>query len=271
MPKKTKQLTPEQKLLRAVFGEKYEDKEKALDEHYRKQADSVTNEEFEKTWGIKIEEHNKKMMTYVAWCETVAGWLKDHFLLGKKELELSQLVKLARYFYEEGRLDEMAGVSFSDRFWSEKKAAQENTRTPEDDYTFVDLGLPSGTLWADGNVPGLRNWYEAKKEFDGFLPSREDFIELLKHCHLEWLPKTKSPGKTCSGLKVTGPNGNSIFLPAEGMECSSPVGRNEFLNYWSGTRLDEEHAFFIDYKKSGLQKDCFGHFGCRFSVRLIKK
>lgn len=141
----------------------------------------------------------------------------------------------------------------------------------------IDLGLPSGTIWAGWNVGATSPeqygdyyaWGETKTKSDysedkykyhkkdyrckniGLnisgtkydvarqkwggswrMPTKEEFDELSLKC--KWYSTTY---KGVYGYKVTGPNGNSIFLPAAG-GCS---GRNLLLDagqrgrYWSAT------------------------------------
>lgn len=78
-----------------------------------------------------------------------------------------------------------------------------------DNFTFVDLGLPSGRQWASENAPGHYDFDEACKVFGELLPKGSAMAELIEECQVEWNPTKK-------GLDITGPNGNSIFLPAAG-------------------------------------------------------
>ncbi|MBQ4376349.1 MAG: hypothetical protein II793_01475, partial [Bacteroidales bacterium] len=92
---------------------------------------------------------------------------------------------------------------------------------------YVDLGLRSGTWWRNQNEEGGFYTYEqAMNKFGDNLPSKEQFEELKSACRWTW---------NGSGYKVTGPNGNSIVLPAAGYRdcsgCVSYVGSNG--NYWS--------------------------------------
>ena len=125
-------------------------------------------------------------------------------------------------------------------------------RQESDDTTsgtqFIDLGLPSGTLWADRNIgandpedygeyfrwgettPFTENSddYEyrdlgeniAGTEYDVAtailgkeykMPTDEQLKELLHCCSWE-----RTAINDVKGMKVTGPNGNNIFLPAAG-------------------------------------------------------
>lgn len=126
-----------------------------------------------------------------------------------------------------------------------KKLTESNTTTK---IQLVDLGLPSGTLWADRNigadtpeqagdyfrfgetVPFTENspeyFYDDIEENiagttkdaatiilgKGYkMPTLKQIKELLDCCKWEW---TTLNGM--NGMKVTGPNGNSIFFPASG-------------------------------------------------------
>lgn len=92
------------------------------------------------------------------------------------------------------------------------------------DHVFVDLGLASGMLWAETNV-GATNSYDYGNYYSPSaaagaasswssscsVPSTDNFSELINSCTSEW---TTENG--VNGRKVTGTNGNSIFLPAAG-------------------------------------------------------
>lgn len=142
----------------------------------------------------------------------------------------------------------------------------------------VDLGLPSGLIWASCNLgasnpsdfgdyytfgkisPGsitISEYTEWEKELRGHdkmggnpkydaataklgdkwrTPSDKEFYELRTNCNWDW---TVINGH--SGFRITGPNGNSIFLPAAGIESSHLgswndqhgfSGSNKFGLYW---------------------------------------
>ena len=78
---------------------------------------------------------------------------------------------------------------------------------------------------------------------DWRMPTQSEFEELVSECDWEW---TEMGG--IHGMKVTGQNGNSIFLPAAasrtGEEVSNQVGQRGC--YWSGT-LWANNANFASY------------------------
>ena len=66
------------------------------------------------------------------------------------------------------------------------------------------------------------------------MPTRVECEELIDKCTWTW---TTYNG--VSGQKVTGPNGNSIFLPAAGYRDGTSVrSRGSVGFYWSGTLIE---------------------------------
>ncbi len=100
--------------------------------------------------------------------------------------------------------------------------------------TYIDLGLPSGTLWADENEEGFFRFPEAKELFGASLPSDEQMEELHLCCRWDWDDERK-------GYLVTGTSGNSIFLPAAGVPNMwfGKIGKNvvagKIGKYWTGS------------------------------------
>lgn len=79
------------------------------------------------------------------------------------------------------------------------------------------------------------------------LPTKEEFEELIKKCKWEWTTEYH-----CNGYKVTGPNGNSIFLPAAGFYFDEFSFSNDYVQtdalYWSRSRSGEdEDAYVLDF------------------------
>lgn len=154
-------------------------------------------------------------------------------------------------------------------------------------YKYVDLGLPSGTLWADRNVgadspegygdyfawgetapkntyhwstykwcqgsPTTMTKYCTDISFgtvdnktvldleddaayvnmgpEWRMPTRTELNELNNNCTWTWTTQNET-----RGYKVTGPNGNSIFLPAAGgCSDSNLQGVGSYGGYWSSS------------------------------------
>lgn len=176
----------------------------------------------------------------------------------------------------------------------------------------VDLGLPSGTLWADRNVgadspeayggyfawgetapKSTYNWstykwcngsYDTQTKYctDSYygtvdnkttldleddaayvnmgsewrMPTTTEQRELMDNCTWTW---TTQNG--VNGRKVTGKNGNSIFLPAAGFrDNSSLYYAGPYGNYWSSSLYGSEPIFaYVLYFDSGA-----GGYRCNF-------
>ena len=107
---------------------------------------------------------------------------------------------------------------------------------------YIDLGLPSGTLWSDTNENDYYTFSEAVAKYGDRLPTREQLEELKAQCQWEWVGK---------GYKVIGPNGNCIVLPAKGIRYSDDyVGDVDFNgNYWSSTPYlwDDACGFYFTF------------------------
>lgn len=180
-----------------------------------------------------------------------------------------------------------------------------NSPAPHEQY--IDLGLPSGLLWATCNLgatspEGYGNYYAWAETtikqvydwdsyqyysnstgitkytyYDGLgnlettlepsddaatvnkgtnwrIPSLDDFYELQSNCNIKWMSVNG-----VNGYKFTGPNGNSIFMPASG-------GRSEerFINkgvcgfYWlNSVTYDEYYAYGFILDSTSLNETSY--------------
>ena len=106
---------------------------------------------------------------------------------------------------------------------------------------WIDLGLPSGTLWRCCNEGASKpEVYGGYYEFGevASAPSLDQINELHSKTTSVW---TKLNG--VNGIKITGSNGGTIFLPAAGMRVGgdfSGIGSGGI--YWSSTRVDGDNA-----------------------------
>ena len=232
--------------------------------------------------------------------------------------------------YERGDVDQDGQVGISDvtclidylltGTWPDEPV------TPPDEHEWVDLGLPSGTLWATCNIGANAPeeygdyfaWGETtpKDSFDwlnykwcngsddtmtkyctnssdgyyGFtddktelvpeddaayvnwgsswrMPTKEQQVELDEKCTWTW---TQLNG--VNGQMVTGPNGNTIFLPAAGGRTYESIdGLGASGNYWSRT-LFTGSSYYADklyFSKYGAYWDNY-YRCCGFTVRAVR-
>lgn len=138
---------------------------------------------------------------------------------------------------------------------------------------YVDLGLPSGTLWKSKNEVNANDtaydfytYKEAMAAFGDKVPTMEQCEELIDKCQCTWID---------SGYTVTGPNGNSIFLPYTGSRnCDGEVVIMKVQGfYWSSTMsYSSDLAYTLNFSGTlghlymQSRNHCYGA-----AVRLVKK
>ena len=170
-------------------------------------------------------------------------------------------------------------------------------------HEWVDLALPSGLKWATCNVGAKTpeasgNYYawgetQPKDEYNSSLtygndisgnvqydvaaanwgegwrmPTKEEMQELIDYCTWEWTKQNK-----IKGYNVTGPNGNSIFLPTTGYKNGSTFFSETCGdgNYWSSTTpLNNSYAYNLGFNSSSrLLNTDFRYRGC--TVRPVRE
>lgn len=135
---------------------------------------------------------------------------------------------------------------------------------------YVDLGLPSGTLWKKVDEGADRTNFgqayytydEAVTNFGSKIATKAQWEELKDYCTWSWMG---------DGYKVTGPNGNSIMLPAAGYRlCNGDVGGvGWYGGYWSYTHYNSDLTWYLYFRSSGV--GMIGGERCSgLSVRLVQ-
>lgn len=140
---------------------------------------------------------------------------------------------------------------------------------------YVDLGLPSGTLWKSANEVGHYDYNDAVKKFGNDLPTREQWEELKEHCWWVWNEEDETTAA------VVGENGNFILLPAEGF--FQPPDPDSFIKedgkivnevsgyYWSRTPDFHRTAWYLHFNYyDGEAKVAKVVHNRGHSVRLVK-
>jgi hypothetical protein len=117
-------------------------------------------------------------------------------------------------------------------------------------------GIPQN--FVDVNISGSP-YDMARAKWGGSwrLPMYSEMKALIDSCEWTWMTF-----KGATGYKVTGPNGNSIFLPA-------PSGNN---NYWSGTRTSASNPYIYNLKiNKSSHEFSIDMFNNQFAVRPVQK
>lgn len=178
----------------------------------------------------------------------------------------------------------------------------EFTTSSQSAYNAIDLGLPSGILWADRNVgadaPEAYGDYfawgetESKAYYDWSsykwcyglsepqtkycnidgkvileleddaayvnmgeewrMPTLVEWQELLNNCNCEWNSKNG-----VNGRKFTGPNGNSIFLPAAGWREFGVLDElGSVGDYWSSSLYESHHIQALEIRLDMENSKC---------------
>lgn len=109
---------------------------------------------------------------------------------------------------------------------------------------FIDLGLPSNTLWASEDENGKHSYADSVGKYGIGIPSKKNWEELDMWCKCE-------PVSGGNAIRVTGPNGNSIVFPASGMRRTASGNECHTDKYLTVTATDISDAHIwsalIDY------------------------
>lgn len=137
-------------------------------------------------------------------------------------------------------------------------------------YTHCD-GLEETCNHIGNNISGTQ-YDVAHMEWGGLwrMPSVKQFHELVDYCAAKW---TVTGLKGCYGLLITGPNGNTIFLPAAGgCWCYDNVYSEEFGYYWSSS-LDPDNdgnAYLFIFEREHWKWDASHYRALGLSVRPVR-
>ncbi len=125
--------------------------------------------------------------------------------------------------------------NYGDRFaWGETHPYNSSTGIIKDSYIYYEREWKDWVIYTNigENISGSQ--YDAAHTIwggDWRMPTREEIKELMEKCVIK---QTVQNG--IEGHQFTGPNGNSIFLPAAGQRAGSEVlYENEIGMYWSAT------------------------------------
>ncbi len=165
----------------------------------------------------------------------------------------------------------------------------------------IDLGLPSGTLWADRNLGASKDVYEgglfiygdptggnqrisvpeevreisrtqydittAKWGYKWCLPTENDAQELFDNCYIQ--RKTKNG---VDGYLLTGKNGNSIFFPVSRRYSKSRFDGNPYVACWLANNIGvyNNGARFM-WMENNMKSILCWSMNFRFTVRPVTR
>lgn len=148
---------------------------------------------------------------------------------GTGNIKEGQLVDLGLSVYWAGwNVGASSPEGYGDYFaWGETKSKKDYSR-----YEYKYFNSEDGVIDIGANISGTK-YDVARHKWGGEwrMPTKEEFNELIYKCQWEWTQE-----KGISGYKVTGPNGNSIFLPAAGnYDGETNEDKGSDVSYWSAT------------------------------------
>lgn len=110
---------------------------------------------------------------------------------------------------------------------------------------WVDLGLPSGVLWAKDDEDIIISIHKALQDYPDNLPSDSDAEELREYCSRQFDSSKKT-------MIFTGPNGNSVSFKCTDKHTSYWLNEYEskYMDYGKCFHLSSDNSFFINDKDS---------------------
>ncbi len=145
------------------------------------------------------------------------------------------------------------------------------------DVKFIDLGLPSGTMWADNYLmenDGVS--YLPYKDADlKNIPTKEQWDELWSSC--QWRYDLDGSRELLKAYCV-GPNGNVLEFRTTGYIEAVSITRDYMVKFWlkDCRDVDEKHSATIAFggtynRRRGLENATSDLFsGCRLPVMLVR-
>ena len=157
------------------------------------------------------------------------------FVTPGQEVDLGLSVKWAGWNVGANRPEEYGGYYA----WGETEEKAGYTKSAYSYYDqtkdeCIQIGSNiSGTQYDVAHIIWGDNWR---------MPVQAEFQELKDECKWEWVIYNEVYGQ-----KVTGPNGNSIFIPAAGEFREELFGLDQDATYWSATLCGDDEAGILGF------------------------
>ena len=153
-----------------------------------------------------------------------------------------------------------------------------NNRDEEIESTFVDLGLPSGTMWANNFLmEGNSVSYLPYKDADLMnIPTEEQWDELWSSC--QWKCDIDASRELLKAYCV-GPNGNVLEFETTGYIEAVSISHNYMVKFWikDCRDVEEKHSASIYFggtynHRRGLENATSDLFsGYKLPIMLVRK
>ncbi|MCD8290093.1 MAG: protein kinase, partial [Prevotella sp.] len=139
--------------------------------------------------------------------------------------------------------------------------------SPKSEYTSDNSKTYGQSM---GDIAGKSSYDAARAKWGGSwrLPTASEIDELIKKCKWTWMTQGG-----VNGYKVTGPNGNSIFLPAAGYRVGSSLNyQGSYGYYWSSTPYESYtfYAYLLDFDSGSFYRNWINRYDGR-SVRPVSE
>ena len=136
-----------------------------------------------------------------------------------------------------------------------------------DKTEYVDLGLPSGTLWSNDyeKENGKISYIPFGDAINLNIPTEDQWEELLKTCNILWSPKNFY-------FECVGPNGNFVTFSEVGYKVTDDNNRNGFAFWINSETLGQANkSASLVCGLNGVQGYTYPVFvGYKLPIRLVK-
>ena len=179
--------------------------------------------------------------------------------------------------YAEGKANEAITKAIADAYMEGYKAGYKDREEEipmelRDNKTeYVDLGLPSGTLWAtdyerlDGNIQYLT--YEKAKTMK--LPTKEQWGELYSVC--KW--HTVFQSSHSYAVECVGPNGNVLKFVWTGLMKFTSKDKYDRAYFWIEDSREDNDKYMVRLRNDkgfSLGDLINGFSGYKLPIRLVR-
>ena len=256
-----------------------ERKAKEAEERERQEKERLAKEVARLKAELELEEQ-ERLDRERAEAERNAKEAEERERLEKERLAKEARLKAGLERQEQERLArERAETERKAKEEAERERLEREQKTKQTNgHEYVDLGLPSGTLWATCNVGANKpedygdyfSWDEGKtaaaKWGNGWaMPTKEQWEELKENTKSSWTTRNGVNGRL-----FTANNGNSLFLPAAGyhwVDYYGDYGVDDYYNvdswgiYWSSSLYKDDPSnvwsfYFLSGRYYVIYDDC---------------